>query len=105
MIRLSILYPDRADATFDREYYLNTHMPMAHRLFGNALKGMNVEFGINGGPPDSSPPYLVTCHLLFDSLEAFYAAFTPIAPTLQGDIPKYTNVEPVIQIGEVKISQ
>ena len=105
MIRLSILYPNKPAAKFDREYYLTKHMPMSRRLFGEVLKGVSVEFGINGGLPDSPPPYLVTCHMLFESLEAFYAAFAPNAAALQDDILRYTDVEPVIQIGEVKISQ
>jgi len=42
-------------------------------------------------------------HLLFDSVEAFQAAFAPIAPALMGDIPNYTNIQPTIQISEVKI--
>jgi len=104
MIRLSVLYPNKPDARFDRDYYLDRHMPMSRRLFGAALKGMSVEFGVNGGPPDSSPPYLVTCHFLFESLDAFYAAFGPNAEALQGDIPNYTDIEPVIQIGDVKLS-
>jgi uncharacterized protein (TIGR02118 family) len=105
MIRVTILYPNKPGITFDRDYYLNKHMPMSQRIFGDALKGVSVEFGVNGGPPGSAPPYIATCHFLFDSLEAFYNAFMPNAATLQGDIPQYTDVEPVIQIGEVKISQ
>jgi hypothetical protein len=44
------------------------------------------------------------CHFLFESVEAFMAAFLPHAPELQGDIPNYTNVSPLIQINEVLIS-
>ena len=40
-------------------------------------------------------------HLYFDSLAEFQAAFAPVATTLLGDIPNYTNVQPVIQISEV----
>ena len=45
------------------------------------------------------------CHYLFESADAFMAAFTPHAAELQGDIPNYTNVAPVIQINEVLISK
>ena len=30
-------------------------------------------------------------------------AFTPVAGQLQGDIPNYTNIEPVIQISDIRI--
>jgi uncharacterized protein (TIGR02118 family) len=40
-------------------------------------------------------------HLLFDSLEAFQGAFGPHAEAIMGDIPNYTDLEPVIQISEV----
>jgi uncharacterized protein (TIGR02118 family) len=39
-------------------------------------------------------------HATFESVEAFQAAFAPHAAEIQGDIPKYTDIEPVLQIGE-----
>ena len=45
------------------------------------------------------------CNYTFDSIEAFLAAFMPQAQILQGDIPNYTDIEPVIQFSEIKLSQ
>ena len=42
-------------------------------------------------------------HLLFDSVEAFQGALGPHAEAIMGDIPNYTDIEPAIQISEVKI--
>jgi len=42
-------------------------------------------------------------HLLFDSLEAFQSAFGAHAEKIMSDISNYTNVQPTIQVGEVKI--
>jgi uncharacterized protein (TIGR02118 family) len=42
-------------------------------------------------------------HLAFDSVDAFQAAFGPHAAAIMGDIPNYTNVQPVVQISEVKM--
>jgi uncharacterized protein (TIGR02118 family) len=42
-------------------------------------------------------------HLYFDSVEAFQAAFGPHAPAIMADIPNYTDIQPVIQISEVKM--
>jgi hypothetical protein len=41
--------------------------------------------------------------MLLDSVEAFQNAFIPHAAEIQGDIPRYTNVAPSIQISEVKM--
>ncbi len=101
MVKVSIFYPNKDGGKFDLDYYLNTHVPLSKERHGSALKEFIVERGINGGPPDSKAPYVVVANLLFDSVEAFYEAFMPHAEELQGDIPNYTNVEPVIQISEV----
>jgi uncharacterized protein (TIGR02118 family) len=105
MIKVSILYPNQPGSRFDWDYYLNQHMPMTIAKLGESLRGVSVEHGLNGGLPDSPPPYAAMCHLLFDSVEAFQSAFAAHAETLQGDIPNYTDVEPGFQISEVKLSQ
>jgi len=35
----------------------------------------------------------------FDSIEAFQTAIDPHMDTLLADVPNYTNVEPIVQIG------
>ena len=105
MIKVSIFYPNKAGSRFDLDYYVNQHMPLTIAKLGEALRGVSVEHGLLGGAPEAPPPYVALCHLLFDSVEAFQAAFIPHAAALQGDIPNYTDVEPVIQISEVKLSQ
>jgi hypothetical protein len=36
-------------------------------------------------------------------VEAFQSAFLPVAAEIQGDIPRFTNIAPAIQISEVKL--
>jgi len=103
MVKVSVLYPNSADTKFDMTYYLHHHVPMVRRLLGSALKGVSVEHGISGGEPGSAAPYIATGHLLFDSVQSFQASFAPHAQELMNDIPKYTNSQPIIQIGEVKL--
>jgi uncharacterized protein (TIGR02118 family) len=103
MVKVSVLYPNRADSRFDMTYYIDHHIPMVRRLLGPALKGVSVEHGISGEPPGSPAPYIAMCHLLFDSLQAFQSSFSPHAQEIMEDIPKYTNSEPLVQIGEVKL--
>jgi uncharacterized protein (TIGR02118 family) len=64
---------------------------------------MAVEQGVAGGAPGAPPTYVAMGHLYFDSVGDFQAAFAPHASTIMADIPNYTNVQPVIQISEVKM--
>ena len=103
MIRLTILYPNTEGATFDLDYYLNTHVPLSKKLQGDAIKSFTADYGIGTGIPDQKPPYLLIANLVYESMDAFIEAFMPHMEVLQGDIPKYTNVEPVIQFSEIKL--
>jgi uncharacterized protein (TIGR02118 family) len=40
--------------------------------------------------------------LKFESVAAFETAFGPNADAIVSDIPNYTDIEPVIQISEIK---
>jgi uncharacterized protein (TIGR02118 family) len=101
MIKVSVLYPARDDATFDMEYYCERHMSLVQRRLGAACKSVAVEKGVSGGGPGTAPTYIAMGHLYFDSLAAFQTAFTPHASELLADVPNYTNTSPVIQISEV----
>ncbi len=46
---------------------------------------------------------MVVCHFVYDSFQAFEAAFTPHADVLMKDIENYTDIETIIQFSEVKI--
>ena len=103
MIKVTVVYPNSPGSRFDIAYYCKTHIPLVQRLLGTALKGVAVEQGIAGGTPGSAAPYLAIGQLQFDSVEAFQASFGPQAQEIMSDIPHYTNVQPVIQISEVKL--
>ena len=102
MIKVSVLYP-RTGASFDMNYYVTKHMPMARQKFGAACKGMAIEQGVAGGVPGTPPAFVAMGHFLFDDADAFRRAFAPHAKEIMGDIPNYTSIEPVIQISEVKV--
>jgi len=103
MITVNVLYPNKDGARFDLNYYLTSHIPMVKRVLGGALKGCVVEQGIGGGAPGTKAEFSALCHLRFDSVEAFQAAFAPHAADIQGDIAKYSSVQPIIQISDVKL--
>ncbi|MDD4912119.1 MAG: EthD family reductase [Sideroxydans sp.] len=105
MIKLSILYPN--NGRFDMDYYLNRHMPRSIELLskGRGYRGVSVERGLSGAAPSSLPVHVAMCHYLFDTADDFMAAFLPHAAELQGDMPNYTDIEPIIQVSEVAINR
>ncbi len=103
MIRVSVLYPNGEDVKFDMDYYLNTHIPMAGELVGDALKGANIDQGLANGIPGEPIAYVVMTHLTFESVESFQEAFSPHAEKIMADLPNFTNSKPIIQISEAKV--
>ncbi|WP_461516828.1 EthD family reductase [Porticoccus sp.] len=103
MIKVSVMYPNSSEATFDIDYYCNTHVPMVVSLLGDALKGGAVDHGLAGGAPGEAPAFIAMGHLTFDSVESFQQSFGPHAAEILGDLPNFTNVQPQIQISEIRI--
>ena len=101
MIRVGVFYP--YGGKFDMKYYLEKHMPMVQQKCGSALKGVAIEQGVAGGMPGAPITYSVMCHLTFDSVDAFQASFGPHAPEIMGDIANYSDIQPIVQISEVKV--
>ena len=58
MINVSVMWPNSDDATFDHDYYLQTHIPMLVELLGDTLKKVEVDRGIGGLQPGAPPPYV-----------------------------------------------
>jgi uncharacterized protein (TIGR02118 family) len=103
MIKVSILYPNHEGSRFDMEYYCKKHIPMIRQKLGSALKGVAVDQGLRGTEPGIPATYIAMGHLYFASLEEFLTAFAPHAAEIRGDIPNYTDIQPIRQISEVKI--
>jgi uncharacterized protein (TIGR02118 family) len=47
------------------------HLPLIKRRMGRALKYHTIDKGLAGGRPNVPPPYVVMCHLLCESVEAY----------------------------------
>ena len=103
MIKVSVLYPQKAGAKFDMDYYCDSHMPLVQGKLKPALKGMAVDKGLAGGAPGAPPSYVAMCHLWFDSVDAFERAFEHAGGAITSDIPNYTDIEPIVQISEVML--
>ncbi len=103
MIKVSVMYPYQEGARFDFDYYQHKHMTLLKELMGDACLKYTVEKGLSGATPGTPPAYLGQCHIYCQSLETFGASFVPHAEVLNGDIPNYTDLTPVVQISEVLI--
>lgn len=93
MINVQIMYP--ASGSFDWDYYIETHMPMAERELRPVE--WSVFRGINAGVPLT---YVAVTNMIFTSPEAWEAAFSRAGAKLMADIPNYTDIAPVLQVGE-----
>lgn len=101
MIKVSVFYPYSEGATFDMNYYLEKHIPLCQNIIGDALISCHVDQGIDGMMPGSCPTFATMCHLVFDlpleDVKPFFAS-----PTMASDVPNFTNIQPVLQVSEVK---
>ena len=93
MIRLSVLYPQSDGATFDHDYYRDTHVPLAVQTWG--LVGAEIDKGIDG-------PYVAAVHFTFESMDALGAAMgAPGTADVMADVANYTTIAPVLQTSEI----
>jgi uncharacterized protein (TIGR02118 family) len=99
MVRVSVIYNVTEGSTFDYDYYVNTHMPMAGREF----KAARWEVDKIVGTPDGSPsPIHCVGYLYFDSMDDLQKAMVePAAGKVMGDIPNYYSGAPTVLISEV----
>jgi uncharacterized protein (TIGR02118 family) len=103
VIRVSVLYENSEGKKFDMAYYCNKHIPMVKEKLGSACRRLDVDQGMGGAQPGSKPAFVAMVHLVFDSVEGFQNAFGPHADAIMGDIPNYTDIQPIIQVNEVKM--
>ena len=102
MICLTVLYPKTADSQFDADYYLDKHLPLVRtRLTPVGLTGIDAEQGLAGGAPDSPPSYAVIARLKFNTVEELQNALAVHGPELIGDIPNFTDVQPLMQVSQI----
>ncbi len=101
MIKVSVMYPYSVGKNFDMDYYAGPHVSMVVGLLGDAVKGAGIESGLGGAAPGTSAPYMAIGHMYFDSMEAYENSFGPHAETILGDLPNFTDIEPIIQVSVV----
>lgn len=104
MIKVSVMYPHAPGARFDHDYYRDKHMPLVAARMGAACLRYSVDQGLAGGAPGQPPTYVGMCHIYAESVESFQAGFGPHAAEILGDIPNYTDLQPVLQFSQVVVA-
>ena len=103
MIRVTALWPRTNDSHFDMEYYLTKHVPMTKARLESAGFPVvaEVDEGLGSLTPGEPPAYAAIGTLLFETMEDLQTGLAAHAAEILADIPNFTNVQPVIQIGSV----
>lgn len=105
MIKVTVLYPQTAGARFDHAYYRDRHMPMVKSRMGDACVYYTVEKGLAGGAPGAAAPYVTLGQIVCTSLDDFQSVMQRHGPEIMGDIPNYTDIQPVIQVSDVVVER
>ncbi len=96
---VSVLYPAKSGGRFDLDYYMQKHIPLVKSRWGPLGLG-RVEVLRCTGAPSGAGPYQLIALLTFASPDAFQEAAKQHAKEILGDIPNFTDVEPVVQFNE-----
>jgi uncharacterized protein (TIGR02118 family) len=96
MIKVSVLYKGNIDDKFDVDYYQNSHLPMVKETVGAAIKSVELNVGLGDSP------FKAIGNITFESMAEFKNEFLPHMPKFRADVPNYTNIEPMIQISEIR---
>ena len=93
MIRVSVFYPSAEGATFDHDYYRETHVPLCVRTWNPA--SVEIDKGIDG-------PNVAAVHFTFDSPDALQQAMAAEGTAdVLADVANYTSIAPVLQTSEI----
>ena len=103
MIKFNVLYPRHEGARFDHHYYRHKHMPMAAARLGSACLRYTVDTGLAGASPGSTPSYLASCSIYFESAEIMQRALAAHALQIMADIRNYTDAQPIIWISQAVV--
>ena len=102
LYKIAILYPGGQDKTFDMDYYENKHMPMVAGYLGKNLKFYEIDKGISGRTPNDKAPYVAIGYFYCYDVAEYGKAISENREAVIGDIKNYTNIQPVIQISQIK---
>lgn len=101
MIKVSILYPNEEGKTFDMDYYEKKHMPMMASFIGKNLKFYEIDKGVAGRTPTDKIPFVAIGYFYCYNLTEYNETIAKNRTAIVNDIPKYTTIQPIVQISEI----
>ncbi|HMQ08744.1 MAG TPA: EthD family reductase [Saprospiraceae bacterium] len=102
LYKVSILYPNGEGKTFDMNYYVDKHMPMVARCIGKNLSFYEIDRGISGRTVNDPVPYLAIGSFYVKDIAEYNKAIGQYRDAIISDFKNYTNIQPVVQISEVR---
>ena len=102
MFKVAILYPNGEGKTFDMDYYEKSHMPMMAGLLGKNLKFYEIDKGIAGRTPTAEVPFVAIGYFYCYNVAEYNKVVGENITAILADIKKYTNIQPTIQISEIR---
>lgn len=102
MFKVTILYPAGENKTFDMDYYEKKHMPMVAGFLGKNLKFYEIDKGISGRTANDKVPFLAIGYFYITDVAEYNKAIANNRDAVINDIKNYTNIQPIIQISEIK---
>jgi len=97
MYRISIIYRNEVEASFDWKYYMNNHLPLA---IGTSRRHSEYNFCDADKPINAASPFACICMLHFDNEDSvndfcnFFVKQHPESDKINNDEQNYTNIAP-----------
>lgn len=102
MILVSVFYPRSDKARFDHDYYKDQHFELITRAYGERLKHFAALQMHDDQLDGSLPMHEAAAHFMFATKNDFVEAFEQHREEIIADIQKFTDIDPVIEISDMK---
>lgn len=102
LFKVVILYPGGTGKTFDMDYYENKHMPMMAGFLGQNLQFYEIDKGISGRTGKDEAPFVAVGYFYIKNVAEYNQAIAQNRDVVVNDLKHYTNIQPVVQINEVR---
>jgi len=100
MAKIMTFYAQSEGTWFDMNYYCEKFVPFLEDLFGDALKGVEVDKGVYGGEPDADATFICIGHFNFDSQEEAVQSYFSNLDKIEAERVNFTDIKPIAQISD-----
>lgn len=94
---LTVLFPNGENAHFDFEYYIGHHIPLVLGIYGKSIRRYEVIKPAGG----AKAPYIAISQIWIADEKAYAEASKGAQKKFGPDVPNFTNVTPIGQVGEL----